>query len=335
MYFSLIICTYHRPEALKRLLASIAMQSIHPNEIIIVDGSLDNITKDILAENSYLNLKYFKVTKQDRGLTRQRNYGISKVSKYSEVIFFLDDDTVASSKYCEEILKVYRTFPEALGVAGYITNETSWKKVNESYQPDNKEFYFEGWVRKEGARFSLRRKFGLEPDEKPGIMPDFSHGYSIGFLPPNGKIYEVELLMGGVASYRREVFDHIKFSKYFEGYGLYEDADFSLRTSKLGKLYVNTAAKIEHHHDLAGRPNKFRYGKMVVRNGWYVWRIKNPHPSLKARLKWNSTSLLLTLVRLGNIVNTKNRKEAITESLGRILGWFSLIITKPIIEKDG
>src|SRR5690606_38503325 len=138
------------------------------------------------------------------------------------------------------------------------------------------------------------------PNVPPGIMPDFSHGYSAGFLPPTGKVYEVEMLMGGIASYKRAVFESIGFSTYFEGYGLYEDADFSLRASRLGKLFVNTAAEVEHYHDEAGRPNKFRYGKMVVRNGWYVWRVKFPRPSLKSVLKWYATSFLLTLVRLGN-----------------------------------
>jgi hypothetical protein len=40
-----------------------------------------------------------------------------------------------------------------------------------------------------------------------------------GFLPPSGKIYEVELLMGNVSSYRKEVFEKQQFSNYFEGYG--------------------------------------------------------------------------------------------------------------------
>ena len=81
--------------------------------------------------------------------------------------------------------------------------------------------------------------------------------------------------------FRKIVFDSIWFSPYFEGYGLYEDADFTLRLSKIGKLYVNTNAQLGHFHDESGRPNKYQYGKMVVRNGWYVWRVKYPNPSLQ------------------------------------------------------
>ncbi len=171
--------------------------------------------------------------------------------------------------------------------------------------------------------------FGLQPDVKPGFLPNFSHGRSIGFLPPSGKTYLVEQIMGGVSSYKKEIFNKIRFSNYFEGYGLYEDADFSLRLAKIGKLYINTNAKLYHYHDDSGRPNKFKYGKMVVRNGWYVWRVKYPKPGLKARFKWNATSLLLTIIRFSNVINTRQRQEALTESFGRVVGWFSLLINKP------
>jgi hypothetical protein len=92
---------------------------------------------------------------------------------------------------------------------------------------------------------------------------------------------------------------------------------------------VNTAATLGHYHDEAGRPNRFEYGKMVVRNGWYVWKLKHHSPPLKSKLKWHGTSFLLTLVRLSNIINTSKRKEALTEGVGRIIGWWSLFLKQP------
>jgi hypothetical protein len=70
---------------------------------------------------------------------------------------------------------------------------------------------------------------------------------------------------------------------------------------------------------------------MVVRNGWYVWRVKYPNPKLKARIKWNATAFLLTVVRLSNVINSSQKKQALSESFGRLLGWFSLIFNKPKI----
>ena len=329
MRSGLIICTYQRPEAILKLLRSVNEQTRYPDQILVVDGSFDDHTKNVLQQQEFPKLEYFKAGKEDRGLTRQRNFGISKLDPQMDIVFFLDDDVILSPNYFEEILGTYQSFPQALGVSGYTVNETKWKAVEDNYTPSFGEFMFDGWVRKEGSRFLLRRKFGLQPDVPPGYMPEFSHGYSAGFLPPSGKTYEVEMLMGGIASYRKRIFSEFQFSPFFEGYGLYEDADFSLRVSRKGKLYVNTAAKLEHYHDEAGRPNKFRYGKMVVRNGWYVWRLRHAKPSSKVKLKWHGTSFLLTLVRLGNIFNSSKKKEALTESLGRIVGWWSLLFERP------
>ncbi len=227
------------------------------------------------------------------------------------------------------LLKTYQVYPEALGVGGYIINETKSEFVGYDYQPTNKEYYFDGWKQKDGSRFVMRKKLGLDSDCPPGYSSMYSHGRSVGFLPPSGKIYPVEMLMGGVSSFRKTVFNTLQFSTYFEGYGLYEDADFTLRVAKTGKLYLNTAAKLNHYHDAAGRPNQYLYGKMVVRNGWYVWRTKNPTPTIQHRLKWHAITILLTVIRFTNVITSSSRKEAFTEALGRTVGWWSLLINKP------
>jgi glycosyltransferase involved in cell wall biosynthesis len=332
MNFTLIICTYLRPKPLLDLLQSVKIQTLYPNEILIIDGSTNDETKNSLEQNQFKNLHYFKVSNEDRGLTKQRNFGISKTNALTEIICFLDDDTILEQTYFEEIIKTYAVYPCALGVGGYITNEGTWTKVDGKYDPKIDEYYYDGWKKKDGDRFVLRKKLGLVSDMKPGYLPEFSNGRSIGFLPPSDKIYEVEQLMGGVSSFKKSVFNNFQFSTYFEGYGLYEDADFTLRLSKTGKLFVNTKAQLGHFHNESGRPNKFQYGKMVVRNGWYVWRVKYQRPSLKAKLKWNAIILLLTFIRFINTFTTNKPKEAFTEFLGRSYGWLSLFFNKPKIK---
>jgi GT2 family glycosyltransferase len=163
-------------------------------------------------------------------------------------------------------------------------------------------------------------------------MPDYSHGRTSGF-PLTGKIYQVDLLIGMSMSFRKNVVDRISFSKFFEGYGLYEDADFSIRALQFGENVINTNAQLSHFHDDSGRPNQYKYGKMVVRNGWYVWRIKNPTPNFKDRLKWNAITILLTIIRYTNVLTEKHKKEAFTEAIGRTIGWWSLLFNEPKIEK--
>lgn len=318
-----------RAEPLLQLLNSVKMQTKYPNEILIIDGSTNQDTASSLGRNNWESLSYFAVPPQHRGLTKQRNYGIERVAADSEVVCFLDDDTVLKQDYFEQLLKTYETYPDAVGVGGYISNESKTEFVGENYEPKVTEFFFDGWKRRDGSRFVLRKKLGLDSDCPPGYSSSYSHGRSVGFLPPSGKTYPVEMLMGGVSSFRKKVFETLQFSTYFEGYGLYEDADFTLRVSKTGKLYLNTAAQLYHYHDASGRPNQYLYGKMVVRNGWYVWRTKNPHPKCKDRCKWHAITLLLTAVRFVNALTTTEKKQAFTEALGRTAGWWSLFFQKP------
>lgn len=329
MKVTLIICTYLRPLSLLQLLNSIAKQTQYPDEILIVDGSTDNKTKILLTENNFLNLKYFLVSNENRGLTKQRNFGISKVSGNSEIIAFLDDDTVVTTNYIEELVKTFSNNPEITGVGGVALNENAWNLLDSS-KNYNKYRYFQldGYVYKEGQRNVVRNYLGLNSNLEPGKMPKFSHGRTCGF-PMNKKIYEVDLLIGMSMAFRKIVFDSIQFSTYFEGYGLYEDADFSIRALQFGKNVINTKLQLNHYHHPSGRPNQYLYGKMVVRNGWYVWRTKNPVPMFQDKLKWHSITILLLLIRFSNIFTTTNGKEALIEAAGRVAGWCSLLLNKP------
>jgi len=181
MKTALIICTYKRAIPLLNLLESVAVQTVYPDEIIVVDGSEDDATKKTLSTIVFDKLSYFQVDAKDRGLTRQRNFGLTKVSKDVEIVCFLDDDTVLKPDYFEQILKTYTFYPEALGVGGYITNEVNWERAPDNYQPLLNEFYFDGWKRKDGTRFVWRKKLGLDTDVPPGFVPEFSNGRSVGF----------------------------------------------------------------------------------------------------------------------------------------------------------
>ena len=320
--FSLVICTYERANSLKRLLDSISLQVLYPDEILIIDGSKGKETNEMLLKNHYENLKYFKVPEQNRGLTRQRNYGIKRVADKSDIVCFLDDDIILENTYFEELLKTYRIFPDAIASGGWIKDETEWKKISRNYHPGFGEYLIDGYVRKLGQRNVLRKRLGLLSNLPPGFMPEFSHGFSTGFLPPSGEIYEVEYFMGGVSSYRKSAIQNINFSERFIGYGLYEDMDFCLRLSRMGKLYVNTSAKVSHLHEESGRPNYYKYGKMVIENGYYVWRLKCKDPKLTSKLKWSSINLLLLFIRFINGVKDRN---ALNDARGRISALVGLL----------
>ena len=320
-----------RPQSLLQLLKSVQEQTLCPDEILIIDGSANAETESIIKENQFKHLHYFAVPAEHRGLTKQRNYGIERIGLTMEVVCFLDDDTVLEKHYFAEIIKTFRANHDVSGVGGVAINENGWIETDANIKYDSRRFcLWEGFVYKEGQRNIVRNYLGLQSNLGPGRMPDYSHGKTCGF-PLNGKTYEVDLLIGMSFAFRRKVVDSIRFSSYFEGYGLYEDADFSIRALQFGKNVINTNAQLSHFHHPSGRPNQYSYGKMVVRNGWYVWRVKNPKPSIKSKIKWHSITILLTLIRFINTFTTTKRNEAFTEAMGRTAGWWSLLWNKPQI----
>jgi glycosyltransferase involved in cell wall biosynthesis len=332
MKFSLIICTYMRSKSVIHLLESVQQQTLYPDEILIIDGSTDQETEIALKDNQYLNLHYFAVPPEHRGLTQQRNYGIERLGKAMEVVCFLDDDTILEKDYFREIIQTFADNQSVSGVGGVALNESNWVVAEPNKKHNKYQYYqWEDYVYKEGQRNVVRNYLGLQSNLGPGRMPNYSHGRTCGF-PLNGKIHEVDLLIGMSFAFRKKVVDSIRFSSYFEGYGLYEDADFSLRALRFGKNAINTKAQLSHFHHPSGRPNEYQYGKMVVRNGWYVWRIKNPKPLFKDKLKWHSITILLALIRFSNTFTAAGKKQAFTEALGRTMGWWSLLWNKPKIE---
>jgi len=318
-----------RPIPVLQLLQSVQEQTLYPDQILIVDGSVNDQTQRALKNVFFQNLKYYLVPNEHRGLTKQRNFGITRVGSDMEVVCFLDDDTILEKDYFEQLINTFDQDSTVSGVGGVAINENTWQIIDANKKYNKyKYFQFEGFVFKEGLRNIVRNYLSLQSNLAPGKMPDYSHGRTCGF-PLNGKIFEVDLLIGMSMAYRKSVVDNIQFSSYFEGYGLYEDADFSIRALQFGKNKINTKAQLHHYHDASGRPNQYQYGKMVVRNGWYVWRTKNPKPLLIHKLKWHSITILLTVIRFSNTLTSISRKEALTEAAGRTVGWWSLIFSKP------
>jgi len=319
---SLIVCTYRRPEPVRRLLEAVASQTRRPDEVLVVDASPEADTEEAVRG---LGVIYERVPPEERGLTRQRNWGIARA--HGELIAFLDDDTVPEPGYFEEVLACFERHPDAVGVGGYIFNEVDWRRGGG--RPSLSVYRNGEWERREDFRWRLRRIAGLDSSLEPGRMPASGHGRPTGFVPPDGEDHPVEFFMGGAATWRRDLLEQVRFSPWFQGYGLYEDMDFCLRAGRHGGLWLCTRARLSHLHDAAGRPHRFRYGEMVVRNGWRVWRLRWPSPSWPDRGRWWATTLLLAVCRLGDAMRGPERTVALAEALGRFWGSLTLLWDRP------
>jgi len=332
---SLIVCTYRRPREVERLLRAVAAQSRVPDETLIVDGSPEDETERVVralmcegdGEGVVRGLKYFRVPPAERGLTRQRNYGVARAR--CRVVAFVDDDIVPEADYFAETLACFGRHPEAAGVGGFITNEVEWRQSDGGVRAPSSLYRSGAWERREAYRWRLRKLLGLASELPPGWMPAAGHGRPVGYLPPDGRDHAVEFLMGCSFAFRREVFARRRFSSYFEGYGLYEDMDFCVRAAEDGPLYLATGARLAHYHAPAGRPSRFRYGLMVVRNGWFVWRRRHPQPPLGARSRWWATTALLAACQLADAVRGPERRQELAEVFGRVWGMASVLWRAP------
>jgi GT2 family glycosyltransferase len=319
---SLVVCTYRRPAAMAELLAALGGQTRRPDEVLVVDASPDAETEEVVRSGPPLQgLRYEKAPPEHRGLTRQRNYGVARTK--GEVVAFLDDDAVPAPDYCEQILACFERHPDAVGVGGFVDG-VAWRPAGGG-EPPLSVFRLDGWERREDLRWRLRRILRLDSARPPGWMPSSGHGRPVGFLPPDGEDHTVESLLGCAMAWRRRVFDSVRFSSYFEGYGLYEDLDFCIRAARLGPIVLCTRARLRHEHAPAGRPDAFRYGMMVVRNGWFVWRRRWPQPRLVDQLRWWATTLVLAGCRLG----AGGRRAALLETLGRLWAVPGVLLRPP------
>jgi glycosyltransferase involved in cell wall biosynthesis len=280
---SLIIPTYNRPHDIRRLLTNLNLQVRKPDEVIIVDASDNTDTEKIVGEEikrfSY-PIHYYR---HEKGLTRQRNFGISQ-AKY-EIIGFSDDDSIYEPDYLDKILTIFieDVDREIAGASGFIfqTDRSRIPEINDVLKnvTDRTEF---SCVMKPFANEVLERRRSKVRELIESLLHVRGEKEKEGtYCPVRGKFYgfkspfvgrkSVDFLVG-IAFYRREIFNHVKYSEFFAGYGYAEDVHLSLQVGKKGNLVVDGEASAYHLHAPSGRPKLFNLGFMTAVNLFYIFR---------------------------------------------------------------
>jgi polysaccharide pyruvyl transferase CsaB len=123
---SVIICTYGRNQVLERSLRAIADQTmpISDYEVLVIDNHpqnsqlpslIDQIRKEKFGEYpDRLRLVHCPIT----GLSFARNAGISEAR--SEILLFLDDDSIARLDILDQYWKAFSVHPDAGVIGGHI-----------------------------------------------------------------------------------------------------------------------------------------------------------------------------------------------------------------------
>jgi MoaA/NifB/PqqE/SkfB family radical SAM enzyme/GT2 family glycosyltransferase len=119
---SVVICTFNRAELLAKTLGSLVGQTLDKGQyevIVIDDGSSDTTRECVESFTRILPVRYF--FQKNAGLASARNHGI--YTARGQIIFFMDDDDVASASLLEEHLATHRKFP---GENYAVLNYTTW-----------------------------------------------------------------------------------------------------------------------------------------------------------------------------------------------------------------
>jgi GT2 family glycosyltransferase len=219
-----------------------------------VDASPDDETESVLrnlmaAPRLAACIQYYRVTVPLKGLTRQRNFALRQVS--TDLVAFFDDDVVLSPGCLGEMEQAHRSHGNAVaGIGALIMNELS----------------------PPGLLWRLRRSFHIVPNLQPGIYHRSGMSIPWGFLTPTNAMIPGSYLPGCAMMWKTAAARQIGFNEFFDGYANGEDLEFSLRMGQTGTLMINGKARVQHFHEMRGRPNAYEMGYMTIRNAYYIHR---------------------------------------------------------------
>lgn len=296
---SLIIATKDRPNDIDNLLNTIIMQTVVPNEIFIIDSSINNDTREIIKIKGNNLPLYYK--KSLPGLTHQRNVGIAYAK--GEIIFFLDDDMLLDRKYFEELIKIFNSQENIGGVYGNIISKTD--KISYIKSLKRKIIYFFQMV--------IAKLFFIYHNNTKGKfllsgLPTYVYGFD--------KIINVEFVPGGLCAYKRHIFQEFEFDEHLIGYCWGEDDDFSYRVSR---KYINKYtpyAKAIHNVSKKSRDTNYERIKMIIRNHKYLFK-KNIKQDIKHKIAFRLSIFGILLNQTLDSIIHKDIKgfKAIIESI--------------------
>lgn len=283
-----LVPTRNRSKPFRRMLASLAQQSAQPVEMIVVDGSDDNSTKQI-CETSIPGLitKIYYHQAIKLGAAIQRNQAMNYANQ--NTILLLDDDILFEPECIAKLWNSLQSDSEIGGVNAMITNQ--------KYLPPGKISrllfqFLHGRVESSYAGKCIGPAMNLLPEDREDLP----------------EIVSVEWLNTTCVLYRRKALPHPLFPEIFKGYSLMEDVTLSLTVGKKSKLVNARTARIFHDSQPGDHKNNAGVlAEMDLVNRHYVMT------KILGRQQWKYYFKLAVLQLFG-----------IVASLTKCQGWFDL-----------
>jgi hypothetical protein len=299
-FTSLIIPTRNRFSNLYNTLLGLKEFKLKFVEIIVVDSS-DKFIADIRKICRNFNVKLL-FSKPSSAL--QRNIGLSKISKKSKYVMFLDDDiTFFKDSFSNMNYAIKKYSGINSQIAGYGFNHIEIKNYD-----------YISFLKKS----SISRMLNLYSNQAGKVMKNGWHT-KINNLT---KDLFVDWLHTAATVYELKKIKNISFDESFGQYSYLEDLDFSYRVSSNFKLILIAKAKFLHPNNI--NREGFSFGQLEILNR-YAFVKKN---NLNIKLFYFSC-FIRSLISLFGIF--RFNLKSISRSAGNIIGISKCFFIKKII----
>jgi glycosyltransferase involved in cell wall biosynthesis len=248
---SAIVPTRHRSVPFGRMLHSLAQQSVQPMEMIVVDGSSDDNTRNLCQSKIpglATQIHYHRAT--EIGAATQRNQAMTHAML--SVIWLLDDDILFEPECLARLWAALESDSLLGGVNAMITNQ----RYSTPGRVSRLLFAFlNGRAENSYAGKCIGPALNLLPEDNSNLP----------------EVVSVEWLNSTCTLYRRQALPHPLFSSIFTGYSLMEDLTLSLIVGKKWKLANARTARIFHDSQPGDHKNNVTaLAQMELVNRHYV-----------------------------------------------------------------
>lgn len=288
MKLGIVVPTRNRPNELRRLLQNLSEQSRCPDAVVVVDSSDEQFDCEAVVRDfdGWLTVTYIR--HWPPSAAAQRNAGIEAMVREVDLVGLIDDDVILDSEAlengCEAIERVSSDF------IGFGMNPVGPGVMNGI-----------GALRKSRPISCL----GLYSPNTGGVAASGWHTR----LVTVDEDTPVDWLTTCAAIWRANALENLRFDEFFHEYSYLEDLDLSLQARHLGRLLVLAEARYEHHAAPGGRKSRFWFGRVEVRNRYY---IVTKHGLSRSRF------VAGMLIRMGLTVSDIGR--GYWREMGRLLG---------------
>ena len=114
---AVVVITYKRPRPLAACLRKLLDQSRRIDEIVVVDQSPDEQSRDVCRGMEVV--RWVDNRANAGNMTSSRNVGLWLCK--SDIVSFIDDDSLPTCQWAEEVMAALNRHPDAGGIAGRTT----------------------------------------------------------------------------------------------------------------------------------------------------------------------------------------------------------------------